>query len=111
MKLPKNFGGQGFQGALAQAQQAMARAENIEAELATEKIEVKKEVVTVVMDGTGDLKSIKIDPEAVDPDDVETLEDMIVATVRDAYSQATAIREAKMKEIMPNIPGMDKLGL
>lgn len=111
MKLPKNFGGQGFQGALAQAQEAMARAKNIDQELALEKIEVKKEIVTVTMDGTGDLRAIKIDPEALDPEDVETLEDMIVAAVRDAFSQATALRDAKMKEIMPNIPGLDKLGL
>lgn len=110
MKLPKNFGGQNLSGALAQAQEAMARAQNLEAELADERIEVKQEVVTAVFNGIGELQSLKIDPEAVDPDDVDALEDMIVAAVKAGFSQATALRESKTREIMPNIPGMDKLG-
>ena len=42
MKLPKQFGGGGFQGMMAKAQDAMARAKNIEDELADERIEIDK---------------------------------------------------------------------
>lgn len=111
MKLPKNFGGQGFQGALAQAQQAMARAQSLDAELAQVAIPIDKGPVKCVFNGLGEIQVIKIDPSIVDPDDVEMLEDLIVGAVRDGFATATAAREDKVKEIMPNIPGMDKLGL
>ena len=42
------------------------------------------------------LVGISIKPEAVDPDDVEMLEDLVVAAVNDALSQADAIKEEKM---------------
>lgn len=106
MKLPKSFGGQGFQGALAQAQQAMARAQNLEQELATERIDVDKGVVKAVFNGIGELMALKLDAAVVDPDDIESLEDLIVSTVRDGFNQATALRSAKVAEIMPNVPGL-----
>lgn len=111
MKLPKNFGGKGFQGMLAEAQGAMARAQNLEAELAKEVIEIEKSGVKAVFNGTGELMKLNIDKELVDPDDVEMLEDMVVAAVRDGFAKATELREARVQEIMPNVPGMDKLGL
>ncbi len=111
MKLPKGFGGQGFAGALQQAQQSMARVQNLEVELKKERIEIEKGPVKVVFDGTGEMQKITIDPSAVDPEDMEMLEDMIVAASRDGFTQATEMREARVKEIMPNVPGMDKLGL
>ncbi len=45
-------------------------------------------MVTVVIDGKKNLKSVTIKPEAVDPDDVEMLQDMIVAAVQDASRKA-----------------------
>ena len=111
MKLPKNFGGKGFQGMLAEAQGAMARAQNLEAELAQEIIEIEKSGVKATFNGTGELLKMNIDKEMVDPDDVEMLEDMVVAVVRDGFAKATELREARVKEIMPNVPGMDGLGL
>ena len=111
MKLPKNFGGKGFQGMLAEAQGAMARAQNLEAELAKEVIEIEKSGVKAVFNGTGELMKLNIDKELVDPEDVEMLEDMVVAAVRDGFAKATELREARVQEIMPNVPGMDKLGL
>ncbi len=106
MKLPKNFGGQGFGGMLKQAQAAMARAQNIEAELALERINVDKGPVKAIFNGAGEMIALKIDPSVVDPEDVEALEDLVLSAVRDGFGQATAIREAKVKEIMPNVPGM-----
>lgn len=106
MKLPKGFGGQGFAGALKQAQDAMARAQTLEQELEAERIDVDKGPVKAIFNGVGELMRLKIDPTIVDPEDVESLEDLIVSTVRDGFAHATALREAKVKEIVPNIPGL-----
>jgi len=106
MKLPKGFGGQGFQGMLAQAQQAMARAQTLEQELASQRIDVDKGVVKAVFNGVGELVALKLDPSVVDPEDIEALEDLIVGVVRDGFTQATALRNEKVQEIMPNVPGL-----
>lgn len=106
MKLPKGFGGQGFGGMLQQAQQAMARAQQLEEELANERIGVDKGPVKALFDGTGQLIQIKIDKSVVDPEDVEALEDLIVSAVRDGFTTATEARNAKVQAIMPNVPGL-----
>lgn len=111
MKLPKNFGGQGFAGLLKQAQESMARAQALEAELANERIDVDKGPIKAVFNGVGEIVKITIDPSVVDPEDVETLEDLIVSAVRDGFARATELRNEKVKEIMPNVPGMSGLGL
>jgi nucleoid-associated protein EbfC len=66
-------------------------------------------MVTVVVSGAGDaVKSIRIDPEAVDPDDTEMLADMVTAAVNEALRQAKAIEEEKMGPIAGGLglPGM-----
>lgn len=110
MRLPKQFGGGGdFAQALSQARDAMSRANNLEQELEQERLEVSKNGVKAVFAGTGALVSIKLDKDIVDPEDVETLEDLIVSTVRDGFAKATELRDAKVKEIMPSVPGLDGL--
>ncbi|MCU0315814.1 MAG: YbaB/EbfC family nucleoid-associated protein [Fimbriimonadaceae bacterium] len=109
MKLPKNFGPGGFQGMLQQAQAAMARAQTLEQELSLERIQIDKGPVKAIFDGTGTMLGLKLDKSVVDPDDIEALEDLIIGAVRDGFSQATELRESKMKEIMPNVPGLDKI--
>ena len=52
--------------------------------------------VTVVMNGHQEIQSIKIAPEVVDPEDIEMLQDLIVAAVREATEQAKALAEEKM---------------
>jgi len=91
---------------LAKAQEAMARAQTLEEELATERIDVDKGVVKAIFNGVGELVAMKLDPAIVDPEDIESLEDLIVSTVRDGFAQATALRNAKVQEIMPNVPGL-----
>lgn len=105
MKLPKGFGGQGFGSAVEQAKQAMARARTLNDELEATRIPIDKGPVKMVFNGLGELQGIKIDKSVVDPEDVESLEDLIVSAVRDGFQTSTAMREAKMSEIMPNIPG------
>ncbi|MBL8067710.1 MAG: YbaB/EbfC family nucleoid-associated protein [Armatimonadetes bacterium] len=111
MKLPKNFGGQSMSGMMAQAQQAMERAKNLDAELANERFDIDKNGVKCTFNGLGELQALKIDPKMVDPDDLEMLEDMIVAAIKDGFAKATETRDSKVQEIMPNVPGLDKLGL
>ena len=80
---------------LAQMQQAMAKAQ--EAIAAAEvSATAGGGMVTVTASGTGAVKSIRIDPAVVDPDDVELLEDMIVAAVNEARKAADALSQEKL---------------
>jgi nucleoid-associated protein EbfC len=65
-------------------------------------------LVTATVTGSGEVRGIKIDPKAVDPDDVETLEDLVVAALSDAARAAAALAEEKMG---PLSQGMGGLGL
>lgn len=105
MKLPKNFGGGGFSGMMQQMQNAMAQAQQLEEELKHTAIPIQNGPIQAVFDGTGEIKALKItDKSIVDPEDVEALEDLIVATVRAGFSTATQLREGKVKGILPNVP-------
>lgn len=110
MKLPKGFGGGGFQSVLAQAQNAMAQAKNLNDELESERFGVDKGPVKMVFNGLGELQGMKIDPSIVDPNDVEMLEDLIVSAVRDGFQTANEAREQRTSQIMqgmPDIPGLN----
>ena len=64
-------------------------------------------VVSATVKGTNTLTKISIDPEALDPDDVEMLEDLVVSAVNEALRQAQQSNESKMKDITGGgIPGM-----
>ena len=65
-------------------------------------------VVTVVANGKKELVSIEIKPEAVDPDDVEMLQDLIVSAVNEAMRKADDMANASMSKITGgmNIPGL-----
>jgi DNA-binding YbaB/EbfC family protein len=53
-------------------------------------------LVTVEMTGLGEVKSVKIDPKAVDPDDIESLEDLVLAAIRNAAEAQRELTEEKM---------------
>lgn len=86
----------------------MARAQE---QLASERVEASSGggMVTVTASGTGDIISIKIDPEGVDADDIEMLEDMVLAAVNEAHRMAAELSNQKMGAIMP--PGMGGGGM
>jgi nucleoid-associated protein EbfC len=65
-------------------------------------------LVTVTVSGSGDIKAVKIDPKAVDPDDVETLEDLVLAALHNATEAQRELAEEKMG---PVSGGMGGLGL
>jgi len=53
-------------------------------------------MITAVVSGTGDLKKISISPDVVDPDDVEMLEDLVVAAVVEATRMAQELAQERM---------------
>lgn len=65
-------------------------------------------VVKVEVSGQREMKSIKIDPSAVDPEDVEMLEDLVLAAVTDAMEKAAKMNEEKMSALTGGmkIPGL-----
>lgn len=65
-------------------------------------------VVKAEVNGQRALKSVKIDPSAVDPEDVEMLEDLVLAAVQDAMEKATKLAEDKMGALTGGmkIPGL-----
>ena len=81
-----------------QAQEAQKQMEKAKEELAETAIEASAGggMVTVEMTGAYELINLKIKPEAVDPDDVEMLEDLIIAATNEALSQVAALREEKL---------------
>ncbi|MBC8277291.1 MAG: YbaB/EbfC family nucleoid-associated protein [FCB group bacterium] len=68
-------------------------------------------MVTVKVNGKGDILSLKIDPEAVDPDDVEMLEDTILAAIQDAVEKSRKVAEEKMMKASGGMGAMGGMGL
>jgi nucleoid-associated protein EbfC len=62
-------------------------------------------LVTATMTGQGELAAVTIAPEAVDPDDVETLQDLVVAAVRDASRQANELTASRMGPLAGGLGG------
>ncbi|MCL2881771.1 MAG: YbaB/EbfC family nucleoid-associated protein [Coriobacteriia bacterium] len=96
-----------------QAQEAQAKMEAAQAELASATVDASAGggMVKVTMRGDNQLVSIAIDPSAIDPDDISLLEDMILAAVNEAARSVTELASSKMDSVtggidMPNIPGL-----
>jgi len=87
-----------------QMQQAQSAAAKIQENLAAQSVEgTASGLVTVTMNGHGKVTALKIKPEAVDPDDVEALEDLILVAVQDASAQADALQQDATRGL--GIPG------
>jgi DNA-binding YbaB/EbfC family protein len=93
-----------------QAQQMQAKMSQVQEELKSETVESSAGGGTVKVVITGDLEvqSITVDPAAVDPDDVDLLQDMIAAAVNEAIRAAQELASQKMSAVTGgmNIPGM-----
>src|SRR5947209_18545397 len=72
--------------------------EEAQAQLAKETVEATAGggMVTVTANGAGEIKAIKIDPKAIDPDDPELLADMVLAAVNEALRSAQSLAESKL---------------
>lgn len=63
-------------------------------------------LVTATLTGSGELTELRIDPKAIDPDDVETLQDLIVAAVRDAKRAADELAAQTMGPLASGAAGL-----
>ncbi len=91
-------------------QQAQQMQDNLQKQLKQVTVEATAGggMVTVVMNGVKEIQSLSIDPEVVSPDDVEMLQDLIVAAVSDAQRRADELVSQRMGGMMGGlkIPGL-----
>ena len=83
---------------LKQAQAMQAKMQQVQEDLKQARVEGNSGggMVKAVVNGQGELVSVKLTPEVVDPDDVEMLEDLILAAVSDAANRAHEMMEQRM---------------
>ncbi|MDQ2868498.1 MAG: YbaB/EbfC family nucleoid-associated protein [Verrucomicrobiota bacterium] len=95
-----------------QAQKMQEQMTKTQAELETKTIEVQAAggKVTVVANGAGEIVSLKIAKEIVDPDDVEFLEEAVISGVKQAIEQGKAMANSEMQKITGGL-GAASLGL
>ncbi len=93
-----------------QAQKMQAGMAKVQEELKDERVEASAggATVKVVMSGDMQVVSVTIDPSAVDPDDVELLQDMVAAATNEALRMAQELAAQKMQSVTGgmNIPGL-----
>lgn len=96
-----------------QAQQFQTKMAKLQEELGEKTIEATAGggMVTAVANGRQEILSVQIDPEVVDPEDVDMLQDLILAAVNDALSRAKNMVNEEMGKLtqgmgLPNIPGL-----
>ncbi len=106
-----------FPGGMGNMQAMMKKVQKMQAEIVKKQEELKQRTiettvgggaVTVVVNGKKELQSVKIDPSAVDPEDVEMLEDLIVTAVNEGVRQIDELSEKEMAKITGGMkmPGM-----
>jgi nucleoid-associated protein EbfC len=94
-------------GLLAQAQAMQEQLMQAQQELAEMQIQGSAggDLVTATITGSGELIDLKIKPEAIDPEDTETLGDLIVAAVRDATHKSQSLAAAKLGPLAGGLGG------
>jgi nucleoid-associated protein EbfC len=100
-------GGPNMQQLLQQAQKMQEQMVAAQEELAQAEVQGSAGggLVTATVSGRGELKALAIDPRAVDPDDTETLADLVLAAVRDATSTAADLEASKMEPFAKGFEG------
>lgn len=105
----------GFGGGGGNMQQLMRQAQKLQEQMAKTQLELEEReytaqagggMVSVVATGKGELKQITINPECVDPQDVDMLQDMILAAVNEAVRLGKEAREAELGKLTPGMGGM-----
>ena len=106
----QGFGGADMGGLLKQAQEMQRRMQEIEQELGQRIVEGSSGggAVKCYVNGRLELQSLKIDPAAVDPEDVEGLEDLVTVAVRQALTAAGELKRREMSKLTGglNMPGL-----
>ena len=112
VRLPQGVGGgpSNMQSMIKQAQKMQEDMASMQAELESREYDVAAGggVINVRINGKKEILSVKIDPEVVDPEDVETLEDLITAAVNEAIKKVEGDSASEMQKITGgmNIPGL-----
>jgi len=93
-----------------QAQVMQKRMAQLQEDLEQRRIEASSGggMVTAVVSGKQQLISLRIDPKAVDPDDVEMLQDLVMAAISEALKQSQKLAQEEMGKITGgmNVPGL-----
>ena len=109
-RIPKEYsaGPSNMQGMLKQAQKMQEQVAQTQAELEAKEYEIKAGggVVTIKMNGKKEIISLEIAPEIVDPDDIETLADVITAGVNEAIKTVETDANNEMAKITGGMGGM-----
>lgn len=99
-----------FGNMMKQAQKMQAKMAEMQEQLKTETLEASAGggMVRVVITGDMQIKELHIDPVAIDPDDVDMLQDMVAAAVNEAIRSAQELASRRMGEITGgmNVPGL-----
>lgn len=92
---------------LAQAQQMQQQLMAMQAELAETEVEgdAGNGLVKATVKGSGELIGLTIDPKVVDPDDVETLQDLIIGAIADATNKSNELTAAKLGPLAGGLGG------
>ena len=126
--MAKGFGGRGGMGGMGMNANMLKQAQKMQQDMMRMQQELQEKeyeaaagggVVTATVTGKRELKALEIDPEAVDPDDVEMLQDMIVAAVNEALRAAENDAASTMQKLTgglglplrgttPHPPGRDR---
>jgi DNA-binding YbaB/EbfC family protein len=93
-------------GMLKQAQDLQARVQKMQEELSRLEVEGQAGagLVTVTLNGKGEMRRLKIDPALLKPEEAEILEDLIVAGYQDAKGKVEAMLQSKMQEMTGGLP-------
>ena len=109
-RLPKEYtqGAQGMQGMIKQAQKMQEEVARKQEELEQKeyKINAGGGAVSVTINGKKEILSLEISPEIVDPDDVETLSDILTAGINEAIKRVEETSQREMEKITSGMPGM-----
>lgn len=110
VRIPNSGGPGNMNQMLKQAQKMQEDMQTLQADLEEREYSATSGggMVEVTVDGKHLIKSIKINPDAIDPDDVEMLEDLVLSAVKEALSKAEKISAEQMSKITGglNIPGL-----
>jgi DNA-binding YbaB/EbfC family protein len=93
-------------GVMKQAQQLQERMQKLQEELAAMEIAGHSGggLVTVTLNGKGEMRRVRIDPSLMKPDETEIVEDLIVAAASDAKTKVEAALQEKMQELTGGLP-------
>jgi nucleoid-associated protein EbfC len=101
----------GLGGMMKQVQQMQAKMAEMQAQLESTEVEGSAGggMVKVIVNGKNEIRSITIDKEVVNPDDVEMLQDLIVAALNQAREKSQELQQQQMSSITGglNIPGLN----